>query len=148
MRIAFTSDLHVDITPANLKILPYLAEELCRLEPDAVVVAGDIANSLAGWESALAHFSEIRVPKLIIPGNHDVWLESKRALKRKQDSAWKYRVALPECAGKFGFHYLPGQPFVLGGIGFAGSLGWYDYTLRDRRLDTVLSETDYIRGQL
>jgi Icc-related predicted phosphoesterase len=52
MRIAFTSDLHADITVENQKLLPYLAEEF-SLEPDAVVLAGDIANSLSGWKGAL-----------------------------------------------------------------------------------------------
>lgn len=147
MRIAFTSDLHADITAENQKLLPYLAEEFRRLEPDAVVLAGDIANNLSGWKGALMHFNDISVPKFIIPGNHDVWLESKRALKKGQDSAWKYHSALPDCAREFGFHYLPGQPVVLGDVGFAGSLGWYDYTLRDRRLDAVLSQFNYERGE-
>ena len=147
MRIAFTSDLHADITAENQKLLPYLAEEILRLEPDAVVLAGDIANNLSGWKATLTHFNEIGVPKFIIPGNHDVWVESKNALKRGQDSAWKYRIALPECARDFGFHYLPGQPFVLGDVGFAGSLGWYDYSLRDKRLDGTLSKLDYQRGE-
>ena len=53
MRIAFTSDLHADITVENQKLLPYLAEEFSRLEPDVVVLAGDIANSLSGWKGAL-----------------------------------------------------------------------------------------------
>ena len=112
MRIAFTSDLHVDITAQNQMLLPYLAEEFRRLEPDVIVLAGDIANDLAGWEEALKHFAVINIPKLIIPGNHDVWFESKKALKKGKDSAWKYQFALPECAARFGFHYLPGQPLV------------------------------------
>ena len=67
MRIAFTSDLHADITAENQKLLPYLAEEILRLEPDAVVLAGDIANNLSGWKATLTHFNEIGVPKFIIP---------------------------------------------------------------------------------
>lgn len=78
MRIAFTSDLHADITVENRKLLPYLAEEFSRLEPDAVVLAGDIADSLSGWKGVLTHFNEIRVPKFIIPGNHDEALTGQR----------------------------------------------------------------------
>jgi hypothetical protein len=36
---------------------------------------------------------------------------------------------------------------VLRDIGFAGSLGWYGYTLRDKRLDTALSKSDYERAE-
>lgn len=36
---------------------------------------------------------------------------------------------------------------MLGDVGFAGSLGWYDYSLRDKRLDGVLSTFDYGRGE-
>lgn len=57
------------------------------------------------------------------------------------------RLALPECARDFGLHYLPGQPFVLSDVGFARSLGSYDYSLRAMRFDGVLSRFDYEQGE-
>ena len=97
--------------------------------PDVMVLAGDIANTLKGWEEALRPFRFLRHPKLIVPGNHDVWIESRRALRRSEDSGWKYREALGDIAADNGFHYLVGNPLVIDGIEFAGSIGWYDYTL-------------------
>jgi len=146
MRIAFTSDLHCDVTAQNRKLLPYLVDQMAQLAPDAVVLAGDIANTLIGWHETLRLFQPLAVPKLIVPGNHDIWIESKSALRRSQDSAWKYNVALPAIAAEYGCHYLPNDPVVLDGVGFVGSLGWYDYSLRDRRLDGVVGIRQYDEG--
>ena len=146
MRVAFTSDLHIDITTQNRRLLPYLVEEIERIAPDALVLAGDIANTLAGWGTALEAFQRLMIPKLIIPGNHDVWIESKRALDRAQDSAWKYNVALSASAAHHGFHYLPQHPLSVGDVWFVGSLGWYDYSLRDERLEGVIHLDEYKRG--
>ena len=72
MRVAFTSDLHIDITAQNRKLLPYLAEEIERLSPDALVLAGDIANTLSDWDVALQAFQPLAIMKFIVPGNHDI----------------------------------------------------------------------------
>src|SRR5215470_8522478 len=92
MKVAFTSDLHIDITSHNRKLLPYLAEEIERISPDALVLAGDIANTLSDWDVALEAFQHLAFMKFIAPGNHDIWIESKRALERGLDSTWKYNV--------------------------------------------------------
>lgn len=146
MRVAFTSDLHIDITAHNRELLPYLVEEIERLSPDALVLAGDIANTLSGWDVALEAFRRVGIMKFVVPGNHDIWIESKRALKRAQDSTWKYDVALPASAGRHGFHYLPQHPVLVGDVWFVGSLGWYDYSFRDERLEGVISTREYERG--
>ena len=72
MRVAFTSDLHIDITSNNRELLPYLAGEIERLSPDALVLAGDIANTLSGWDVGLEAFRSLRTMKFIVPGNHDI----------------------------------------------------------------------------
>jgi predicted phosphohydrolase len=146
MRVAFTSDLHIDITAHNRKLLPYLAEEIERLSPDVLVLAGDIANTLSGWDDALEAFRRLGIMKFIVPGNHDIWIESKRALEKAHDSTWKYNIALPASAARHGFHYLPQHPLVVGDIWFVGSLGWYDYSFRDERLEGLISTREYQRG--
>src|SRR5215510_16070457 len=87
MRIAVSSDLHCDVTPQNRKLVPYLVEEVLRQSPDVLVLAGDLANSLAGWGEVLRHFQPLDLLKLVVPGNHDVWIESKSALSRAQDAS-------------------------------------------------------------
>jgi predicted phosphohydrolase len=147
VRIAFTSDLHIDITPQNRGLLPYLLGRVEELRPHVLVLAGDLGNDLSAWREALQQFQSLSIVKMVVPGNHDVWMESKRALKRTQDSAWKYNHALPASAEEFGFHYLPTKPVVFGEVGFVGSLGWYDYSIRDQRLDGVISLSVYEKGE-
>lgn len=52
MRIAFTSDIHIDVTARNAELLPYLADAVTRLAPDVFVIAGDAANDLKGLQSS------------------------------------------------------------------------------------------------
>lgn len=148
MRIAFTSDIHADVTPENTKLLPYLASAASGLAPDVFIVAGDAANDLKSLGRALEAFEGIKAQKFFVPGNHDVWVESKNAVrKRRQDSWYKYLVAIPEVCRANGFHCLNGAPVTLDGVAFVGSLGWYDYSLRDHRLDGTFPPLDYERGQ-
>jgi len=147
MRIAFTSDVHCDVTEANGLIVPYLVEEIKTRRSDVFIIAGDVANSLSELDECLGKFSELSCAKLFAPGNHDLWVDSKNAVKkRKEDSWWRYRIGLPAVCERNGFHYLPGHPKAIDGIGFAGSVGWYDYSLRDPALDGVFGDDDYARG--
>ncbi len=50
MKIAFISDLHVDSSPENLKLLDHLVERLGSLNPDTFIIAGDISASSQVFE--------------------------------------------------------------------------------------------------
>jgi hypothetical protein len=147
MRIAFTSDVHADVTRRNGQLLPLLARAVDALAPDVFVLAGDTANTLPALDEALAAFEAVPARKLLVPGNHDVWIDSRNALRRGRDSWHKYLTGIPEVCARRGFHDLVGAPLVLGDVGFAGSLGWYDYSLRDLRLESVFRPVDYERGE-
>jgi len=147
MRIAYTSDIHVDISDANTAILPCLRRAVEALDPDAFVVAGDIANSLDAMRYALSAFRPLDCPKFLVPGNHDLWLPSKRAVKRGEDSWHRYTVAIPALCEANGFHCLIGAPRTLDGVAVIGTVGWYDYSLSDPRLDGVYDAYDYARGE-
>jgi predicted phosphohydrolase len=147
VRIAFTSDIHVDVTDRNRRLLVHLAEAVTRLSPDVFVIAGDVANDLKGLATVLSAFSDIGAMKLFVPGNHDLWVESKSAVRRGRDSWYKYLVEIPEACSSKGFHCLVGSPLAVGQVGFVGSVGWYDYSLRDHRLDGEIRMTDYERGE-
>lgn len=127
MRIAFTSDLHVDISQRNWELVPYLSEVLKMVDPDAFVIAGDISPELGDLEYALDCFSGLRCPKLFVPGNQDIWVLSEQMQASGHDSYEKYYFYLPEACRRNGFIPLWMEPFILQGVGFVGSIGWYDH---------------------
>jgi 3',5'-cyclic AMP phosphodiesterase CpdA len=143
VRIAYTSDLHIDLSERNLSAARAVAASIRTSGADAVVVAGDAANTVAALEEALSLFAAIDVPKFFVPGNHDVWIET--ASGRLIDSRTKFSELIPEACRKAGFHDLGAEPVVIGDVGFVGSLGWYDYSFADARLQ--LDEDDYWRGR-
>jgi predicted phosphohydrolase len=147
MKIAFTSDVHYDISPQNREFLPHLLDAVMRQSPDVFVIAGDIANSLPAMDEALSLFGGLSCRKLMVPGNHDLWVSTTAARKGK-DSWHKYTSAIPEVCRKHGFESIASDPIVIDSIGFVGSVGWYDFSLRDRRLDDVYSRDDYDLGVL
>jgi hypothetical protein len=55
-------------------------------------------------------------------------------------------MTLCDIAAEHGFHYLPGSPLITEEVGFTGSLGWYDYSLRDPRLDGSIGNREYAEG--
>jgi Calcineurin-like phosphoesterase len=148
VRVVFTSDLHVDVTPQNGAILPYLVSRVQQLQPDVFILAGDVGNCLYQIDHALTAFDTLSCTRLFVPGNHDLWTESRRAVRNGKDSGFKHDEALPAICRKHDVVYLPGNPAVIDGVGFVGSVGWYDFSFRPRDLDAIYDVADYERGEL
>lgn len=129
MRIAYTSDLHVDISQRNWELVPYLAEVLKIVDPDVFVIAGDVSPEIGDLEYALDCFSTLRCLKVFIPGNQDIWVLSEEMQGLGHDSYEKYYFYLPEACRRNGFVPLWMEPVSLRGVGFAGSIGWYDHSM-------------------
>lgn len=143
VRVLLTSDLHVDVGDFGAmaaRLLPGFAAEM---DPDVLVIAGDVSPVVSKLKAALQRFSDaLSCPKLFVPGNHDIWVARSN---RTTDSWMKYDELLPRACAEAGFHYLPGRPMEFAGVGFAGSIGWYDYSLRNRELDGEIKLQDYRR---
>jgi len=129
LRIAYTSDLHVDISQRNWELVPYLAEVLKMVDPDVFVLAGDVSPEIGDLEYALDCFSGLRGLKLFVPGNQDIWVLSEEMQCLGHDSYEKYYFYLPEACRRNDFIPLWMEPVVCRGVGFAGSIGWYDSPL-------------------
>jgi predicted phosphohydrolase len=127
LRIAFTSDLHVDISQRNWELVPYMNEVLKIIDPDVFVIAGDISPELGDLEYALDCFSGLRCLKLFIPGNQDIWVLSEEMQEKGHDSYEKYYFYLPEVCRRNRFIPLWMEPVIFQGVGFIGSIGWYDH---------------------
>ncbi|HLJ95836.1 MAG TPA: metallophosphoesterase [Gemmataceae bacterium] len=136
LRLALTADLHWGIRPAGDEATRLLIDFLKKEQPDALILAGDIG---AGEDFApcLSLFADLRCPKALVPGNHDIWVETQDPLV---DSLHVYREVLPQACAEHGFHYLDRGPLVLpgGAVAVVGSINWYDYSW----------SIDVLRGQL
>ncbi|MEA3402030.1 MAG: metallophosphoesterase [Armatimonadota bacterium] len=126
MRIVALADLH--LTADTRPRMEAVAETACRAEADVLVVAGDCAAD--GWRSlgeALGLFADFPGPRLMVPGNHDLWEDEAPF------DTWRvYQERVPAIAAEQGFHCLDHEPLVLEGTGFVGCIGWYDYAMRQR----------------
>ena len=124
MKIAAAADLHY--SELNAGRLRALADSMCGSGADVLVVAGDAAAGGAEeLSAALSLFEAFEGPRLLVAGNHDLWLESPPF------HTWRrYDETLPALAAEHGFHYLDHGPFVLDDVAFIGCMGWYDYRFR------------------
>ena len=139
MRIALVSDIHADFVPGPRRglVLSAIADTISAAGTDVLLIAGDTANDVDHLRKILPPLAVGRLLNAIVPGNHDVW-RTQSAMRNGHDSFGALTLfrARAEAAG---FHYLPGQPLAVSKgrerWGFAGSLGWYDYTFAEPYLD-------------
>jgi hypothetical protein len=122
-RLAVTSDLHLPITPPAT--LADLAGAIAEFSPHALVIAGDVAESLKDTAYCLELFRQI-VPCAVwvLPGNHDLWARDARSTRL-------WHQLLPETARQAGCQWLEGSAFVQDGVAVAGTIAWYDYSAAD-----------------
>jgi 3',5'-cyclic AMP phosphodiesterase CpdA len=123
VKLAVTSDLHLPITPSTA--IAGVAREIDALGADALVVAGDVAESLKDLERCLAILRGLTsCPVWVLAGNHDLW-------NRDAGSRSKWERLLPEGVAQAGCRWLEGNAFTMGDVAVAGTIGWYDYSAAD-----------------
>ncbi len=144
MKIAYSSDLHMDVSIHHPPIVRRMAEIMADAAPDVVILAGDVSNSLKIMESVLSYFSRIEATKLFVPGNHDLWFEPGAGFGEGSDSGEKYASLVPALCERMGFIDIGQGPFYVQNVAFVGSIGWYDYSFADPRLK--ISKEEYQRG--
>ena len=73
VRIAQISDIHCGESSFDADALATAIETINKMEPDVVVVAGDLTGAGYQWEfeEAAEWLAQIKYPKVVIPGNHD-----------------------------------------------------------------------------
>lgn len=146
MRIVAISDLHVDRSEANAAAVAAVAEEVACLQPEVFIVAGDLSPAPQRIGEVLGAWAGLAPLCLFVPGNHDLWLLPEE--RKAGITSWeKYGQVLPEVCAREGFHYLPGRPVVWREVGFVGTMGWFDYSLRDRSLDRQIPWEAYERNR-
>ena len=147
MRIAYTSDLHSDLSRRNWDLVAAIAAHAARLGPDVFVVAGDVAEHADDVGRTLQVLAAIPGLRLYLPGNHDLFIETDPGRLDVATSRDKYERILPEVARQAGFEPLGMEPVHAAGFALVGVTGWYDFTLRDPRLDAVAGVHNYRAGE-
>jgi Icc protein len=73
LRIAQFSDIHCGDPSFQPEVLTAAIDRINRMDPDVVVVAGDLTAAGYEWEFAEAAewIGRLRPPVIVIPGNHD-----------------------------------------------------------------------------
>ena len=75
MRILATADLHYDVWRSR-EPTRRLARELLAVGGDVLILAGDTAGrQIEDFRRCLELFADFSGPKLLVPGNHCVWVD-------------------------------------------------------------------------
>jgi 3',5'-cyclic AMP phosphodiesterase CpdA len=126
VRLFFASDLHVDV-PGNEAIVRELADLAAADRPDVVIIAGDVCNGTGELARTLSRFAAAAPHRIYVPGNHELWARAPGETPARE----RYYRELPRIARDAGFHPLVTESTVVGDLGFAGTMGWYDYSFAD-----------------
>jgi predicted phosphodiesterase len=126
MRLLVTADLHYN-HPKSRAVAEDLIEEMNRAGGDVLLIVGDTA--VADGDSLEQCLSRFRFagPKLFVAGNHELWTTGG-------DSYEILHTTLPRRVRDLGWHWMQGEPFRVADVGFAGSVGWYDYAFAQPEL--------------
>ncbi|MDQ4144124.1 MAG: metallophosphoesterase [Actinomycetota bacterium] len=73
LRIAQISDIHCGESSFDEELMTSAIKGIAEIDPDLVVVAGDLTAAGYEWEykEAAQWLEQISQPKIVIPGNHD-----------------------------------------------------------------------------
>ena len=73
LRIAQVSDIHCGESSFSPDVMRSVIERVNAMEPDVVVIAGDLTGAGYQWEfeEAAGWLERIERPMIVIPGNHD-----------------------------------------------------------------------------
>jgi 3',5'-cyclic AMP phosphodiesterase CpdA len=120
------ADLHFDHGASGRRAVEAMAADLARTATpaDVLVFAGDLGNSDATVRACLACFRDFPGTMLGVGGNHDIWVDPG-------ESSWDRYQRLSDLFAAARVHPLEEEPIVVGGVGYAGAMGWYDYSFRD-----------------
>lgn len=128
VNLAFTSDLHLPITPSD--VIVELAGDIAAFAPDVVAVLGDIGESLTNIEQCLRLLKGILTcPVVVVAGNHDLWLPPWAL--HCGDSRTRWLEDLPHAVAAADCLWHEAQAFIKNGIAMAGTIAWYDYSAVD-----------------
>ncbi len=132
MRLAVTADLHWGHEARGDRATLALAGRVAELAPDVFIIAGDVGEG-EQFARCLEVFARLQCPRLLVPGNHDLWTRDPSV-----SSLDLYEETLPALAAQHGFQYLDREPYQAGAEAVVGSINWYDYSFADPAVEEEL----------
>lgn len=118
MRVFALSDIHVDYD-GNAEWVSGISR--AEFRDDVLILAGDIAGSLARLQHCLEAFANRFARVLFVPGNHDLWVIREA---QRMDSLEKFdrvAAAVQDCGASM-------QAYTAGRLSIVPLQGWYDYS--------------------
>lgn len=130
LRIAFTSDLHFDVTgsltPADE--VRRVASEIVASQANVLVACGDLGHPLANFRQCLDVIAG-RAPLVgIVAGNHDVWRDEHHSSREL------FEQLLPAETRERGMTWLEADAIVAERVAVIGTMAWYDYSAAEPTL--------------
>lgn len=117
MRIFVGSDFHAD-HQENMDWLRQISTRDYR--QDVLIVAGDVANGMALFQTVMELLAQRFFKVLYVPGNHDLWVDAEG-----QGSSFdKFQRLRAACADLD----IGMEPLALGNTLIVPLFGWYDYS--------------------
>lgn len=120
--IAAVSDLHH--SPCNANDVEKVAARVREIDPDILIIAGDVANEHEYFSRALDLFRGAW-KTLVVAGNHDVWSAHEGGGPTSEE-LWE--EVLPRLTREAGAIWLEGTPVLVGDSAIVGTFGGYDYS--------------------
>lgn len=139
MRLAYTSDLHVDHHP---EVVGWIARRAREVGAETLVIAGDVSPRRRVLEESLRELADAAPRVVFVAGNHDLW-----CAEAGPDSRARYLHVIPELCARAGVACLHHGPIEAGGVTLVGQTGWYDGSLRDRAYDAEIPAEAYCAGR-
>lgn len=130
MDVYLTSDLHYGFNNETKRIMKSFLLNLAKKESleeyrknAVLIIAGDLISSKKiEMDSILKIVRDfIKVPILVVLGNHDLWDTVKGGENWYEDRIDYYKQLFKQ----HDIHYLQGNPLILNDIHFVGFDGWY-----------------------
>lgn len=134
MKIAFLSDTHFGnmACPPGEGSGPFLEDDHVAFakrahdaEPDALVVAGDVAETIIDPRMLTDFFEIYKNPhgaSIFVPGNHDMWCVNVD-MRPEEKYDWYFSKA-----ERMGWVGLRDEPWSKDGVFVAGNMGWFDFS--------------------
>lgn len=138
MRLAVTA--HLTWSSETSRSFEQTIERIRMAGPDCLLVLGPTARGRSDFAQALERLASLSCEVGVVAGPQDLYVEPpEHSYKRFTDE-------LPAQCAEYGIAWLETENLVIGNLGIAGTLAWYDYSGRDPNLGYTAEQYAELKG--